>query len=73
MTIQFNSTQNTLILGHCYRLYSSSVYSDLPQFSKPEILSRPVEDLLLQMKTMNIDKVSGKCDHMQVSQSLLLR
>ena len=43
--------------GHCYRLYSSAVYSDLPQFSKPEILSRPVEDLLLQMKTMNIDKV----------------
>lgn len=66
MTMTFNSTQNILILGHCYRLYSSSVYSDLPQFSKPEILSRPVEDLLLQMKTMNIDKVSGKCDLMQV-------
>lgn len=44
--------------GHCYRLYSSAVFSDLAQFSKPEIMSRPVEDLLLQMKTMNIDKVS---------------
>ena len=43
--------------GHCYRLYSSAVYSDLAQFSKPEILSRPVEDLLLQMKAMNIEKV----------------
>ena len=43
--------------GHCYRLYSSAVFTDFPQFSKPEILSRPVEDLLLQMKTMNIDKV----------------
>ena len=27
------------------------------QFSTPEILSRPVDDLMLQMKTMNIDKV----------------
>ena len=43
--------------GHCYRLYSSAVFSDLAQFSKPEILSRPVEDLLLQMKAMNIEKV----------------
>ena len=43
--------------GHCYRLYSSAVYTEFPQFSRPEILARPVEDLLLQMKTMNIDKV----------------
>ena len=44
-------------LGHSYRLYSSAVYSDFAQFSKPEILSRPVDDLLLQMKSMSIDKV----------------
>jgi len=44
--------------GHCYRLYSSAVFTnDMKDFSVPEIMQRPVEDLLLQMKTMNIDKV----------------
>ncbi|CAB3361195.1 Hypothetical predicted protein [Cloeon dipterum] len=44
--------------GHCYRLYSSAVFNDkLPQFSEPDILSRPVDDLFLQMKAMGIDKV----------------
>jgi len=44
--------------GHCYRLYSSAVFAnDMKEFSVPEILERPVDDLLLQMKTMNIDKV----------------
>jgi len=44
--------------GHCYRLYSSAVFNnDLEEFSKPEIQMRPVDDLLLTMKAMNIDKV----------------
>lgn len=44
--------------GHCYRLYSSAVFSnDFPEFSEPQILRRPVEDLILQMKSMNIDNV----------------
>jgi len=44
--------------GHCYRLYSSAVFNnDMKDFSLPEILKRPVDDLVLQMKTMNIDKV----------------
>jgi len=44
--------------GHCYRLYSSAVFAnDMKDFSMPEIMQRPVDDLLLQMKTMNIDKV----------------
>ncbi|XP_058790532.1 probable ATP-dependent RNA helicase kurz [Phymastichus coffea] len=44
--------------GHCYRLYSSAVFNDqFPQFSEPEICRKPVDDLLLQMKLMNIDKV----------------
>ncbi|KAM4707584.1 putative ATP-dependent RNA helicase DHX37 isoform 1-T2 [Discoglossus pictus] len=43
--------------GHCYRLYSSAVFSDFEQFSLPEITRRPVEDLVLQMKDLNIDKV----------------
>lgn len=44
--------------GLCYRLYSSAVYTnELPDFSQPKILQRPVEDILLQMKTMNIDNV----------------
>ncbi|XP_059485711.1 probable ATP-dependent RNA helicase kurz [Neocloeon triangulifer] len=44
--------------GHCYRLYSSAVFNDkFPQFSIPDILNRPVDDLFLQMKAMGIDKV----------------
>ena len=45
--------------GHCYRLYSSAVFSDLAEFTRPEILSRPVDDLLLQMKAMGIEKVQN--------------
>ncbi|KAM5199449.1 putative ATP-dependent RNA helicase DHX37 isoform 2-T2 [Hipposideros larvatus] len=43
--------------GHCYRLYSSAVFSDFDQFPPPEITRRPVEDLILQMKALNIEKV----------------
>ncbi|XP_056389776.1 probable ATP-dependent RNA helicase DHX37 isoform X2 [Hyla sarda] len=43
--------------GHCYRLYSSVVFSDFEEFSQPEIIRRPVEDLVLQMKDLNIEKV----------------
>ncbi|NXA37330.1 DHX37 helicase, partial [Eudromia elegans] len=43
--------------GHCYRLYSSAVFMDFEQFSAPEITKRPVEDLILQMKALNIEKV----------------
>ncbi|XP_053225901.1 probable ATP-dependent RNA helicase DHX37 [Podarcis raffonei] len=43
--------------GHCYRLYSSAVFSDFEKFTSPEITRRPVEDLILQMKALNIDKV----------------
>ncbi|CAI5797204.1 probable ATP-dependent RNA helicase DHX37 [Podarcis lilfordi] len=43
--------------GHCYRLYSSAVFSDFEKFTSPEITRRPVEDLILQMKALNIEKV----------------
>ncbi|CAH0548891.1 unnamed protein product [Brassicogethes aeneus] len=44
--------------GHCYRLYSSAVFNDtFREFSPPEIQQKPVDDLYLQMKCMNIDKV----------------
>lgn len=40
------------------RLYSSAVFGDFEQFPPPEITRRPVEDLILQMKALNIEKVS---------------
>jgi ATP-dependent RNA helicase DHX37/DHR1 len=44
--------------GHCYRLYSSAVYNDrFSQFSAPEILSIPIDGMILQMKSMGIKKV----------------
>ncbi|XP_063706983.1 probable ATP-dependent RNA helicase kurz [Culicoides brevitarsis] len=44
--------------GHCYRLYSSAVYNDeFQDFSVPEIQEKPVDDLMLQMRSIGIDRV----------------
>lgn len=44
--------------GHCYRLYSSALYEHyFEQFAQPEILRVPIEGVVLQMKSMNIDAV----------------
>lgn len=44
--------------GHSYRLYSSAVFTnEFEEFSAPEISRRPVDDLVLQMKDISIDKV----------------
>lgn len=46
--------------GHCYRLYSSSVYSRyLDEFALPEVLTRPLEDIVLAMKAMQISNVTS--------------
>jgi ATP-dependent RNA helicase DHX37/DHR1 len=45
--------------GHCYRLYSSSLYSrQMDPFALPEVLTRPLEDVVLAMKAMKIADVS---------------
>jgi ATP-dependent RNA helicase DHX37/DHR1 len=45
--------------GHCYRLYSSSMYArHMDDFALPEVLTRPLEDIVLAMKAMNISSVS---------------
>lgn len=46
-----------MLLTVCARLYSSAVFGDFSLFSEAEITRRPVEDLVLQMKDLNIDKV----------------
>ncbi|KAF8793585.1 putative ATP-dependent RNA helicase DHX37 like protein [Argiope bruennichi] len=44
--------------GHCYRLYSSAVFeNEFPDFLLPEIQRIPVDDVLLQMKALGIDRV----------------
>ncbi|EGO23947.1 hypothetical protein SERLADRAFT_362091 [Serpula lacrymans var. lacrymans S7.9] len=44
--------------GHCYRLYSSALFEHyFESFSQPEILRVPIEGVVLQMKSMNIDAV----------------
>lgn len=46
--------------GHCYRLYSSAVFSNiLPDFSCAEISKIPVDGVVLLMKSMGIDKVAN--------------
>ncbi|XP_022953700.1 ATP-dependent RNA helicase DEAH13 [Cucurbita moschata] len=44
--------------GHCYRLYSSAVFSNIfPDFSLAEIAKIPVDGVVLLMKSMGISKV----------------
>ncbi|CAH8359746.1 unnamed protein product [Eruca vesicaria subsp. sativa] len=46
--------------GHCYRLYSSTVFSNtFKESSPPEITQVPVEGVVLQLKSMNIQKVEN--------------
>ena len=65
-------------LAHLYyRLYSSAVFNDdFEKFSPAEITRRPVDDLVLQMKDMSIDKVVNfpyptPPDHEQIKVSIL--
>lgn len=45
--------------GHCYRLYSSSLYSrHLDPFALPEVLTRPLEDVVLAMKALKVANVA---------------
>lgn len=44
--------------GHCYRLYSSAVFNDeFKKYSEPEIVSKPIDDFLLQMKAIGITNI----------------
>ncbi|MCJ1385123.1 putative ATP-dependent RNA helicase DHR1 [Xylographa soralifera] len=44
--------------GHCYRLYSSAVYErDFKDHTDPEILSSPVEGVVLQLKAMGMKDI----------------
>ncbi|TGO69590.1 hypothetical protein BOTNAR_0009g00370 [Botryotinia narcissicola] len=44
--------------GHCYRFYSSAVYErDFEEFAEPEILRMPIEGVVLQLKSMNLQHV----------------
>ena len=47
-------------LGHCYCLYSSSIYSQhMDEFPMPEVLTPPLEDVILAMKAMQISNVAN--------------
>ncbi|XP_075983898.1 putative ATP-dependent RNA helicase kurz [Anticarsia gemmatalis] len=44
--------------GHAYRLYSSAVFQhECPEQYPPDVCRRPVDDLVLTMKCMGIEKV----------------
>lgn len=44
--------------GHCYRLYSSAVFErDFIEHAQPEILRMPVEGVILQLKSMDLQHV----------------
>ncbi|KAI9832523.1 MAG: hypothetical protein M1819_004312 [Sarea resinae] len=44
--------------GHCYRLYSSAVFErDFDEYAEPEILRTPIEGVVLQLKSMDLQHV----------------
>ncbi|GIX70084.1 probable ATP-dependent RNA helicase kurz, partial [Caerostris extrusa] len=44
--------------GHCYRLYSSAVFDhEFKNFSVPEIQRVPVDDVVLQIKALGLNRV----------------
>ncbi|THD22867.1 ATP dependent RNA helicase DHX37 [Fasciola hepatica] len=36
--------------GHCYRLYSSQVFCSMQPFATPDILTRPIDEVVLMLK-----------------------
>lgn len=66
--------------GHCYRLYSSAVYNnEFEAFSPPDIQKKPVDDLMMQMRCMGIDRVINfpfpsppNIDQLQAAESRLI-
>uniref|UniRef100_A0A4W3HAL9 Activating signal cointegrator 1 complex subunit 3 n=1 Tax=Callorhinchus milii TaxID=7868 RepID=A0A4W3HAL9_CALMI len=58
--------------GHCYRLYSSAVFADFEEFSPAEITRRPVDDLVLQMKDLNIEKSLVSAEELLISLGALV-
>ena len=38
--------------GYCYRLYSAAVFSKMDEFSQPEILKTPLDQVVLQLKSI---------------------
>ncbi|KAL9652504.1 hypothetical protein ABK040_000076 [Willaertia magna] len=44
--------------GHCYRLFSSAVFDQqFKDYTEPDILRAPVENIILQMKSMGIKQI----------------
>lgn len=44
--------------GHCYRLYSSALYeAHFAEHTEPEILKTPMEDVVLQLRSMGLPNV----------------
>ncbi|TKR76831.1 hypothetical protein L596_017911 [Steinernema carpocapsae] len=66
--------------GHAYRLFSSAVFEDFDSFAMPEILNKPVDQLVLHMKSMNIVKVGNfpfptppDMDQLEIAEKRLLK
>ena len=43
--------------GHCYRLFSSALFSKMDEFSDPEILKAPLDQTVLQLKAIGTQDI----------------
>lgn len=41
--------------GHCYRLFSAALFSKIDDYSQPEILKAPLDQTLLQLKSIGVE------------------
>ena len=43
--------------GYCYRLYSNGLYVKMPQFTEPQILTTPLSQVILTLKSMKVNNI----------------
>lgn len=49
-----------ILIIYIYRLFSSALFNDeFPEWNLPEIQTTPIDNVILQMKSMKIDKISS--------------
>lgn len=51
---------NLILIIYVYSLFSSALFNDeFPEWNLPEIQTTPIDNVILQMKSMKIDKISS--------------
>jgi ATP-dependent RNA helicase DHX37/DHR1 len=44
--------------GYCYRLYSNGLFAKMDRYTEPQIVSSPLDQMILYLKSLNISDIS---------------